>query len=82
MALGCLSSSGVQVGLGGDVPGTILWWAAYGDHPNLASACFSSYLSQALNFCARVHEYPVPLFTQEMGLRFYLQELGFLRTTL
>lgn len=65
-APGCFSSSGVCVGLCEAVLGTTLWWAAYGDHPDLASACFSRYPSRALNFCPHVHGCPVSLFTHEM----------------
>lgn len=44
---------GPCVRLGEDVPETALWWAN-GDHPDLASACFSRYPSWALNFCTRM----------------------------
>lgn len=45
---------GPCVSLGGDIPETALWWALNGDHPDLASACFSRYPSWALNLCTCV----------------------------
>lgn len=48
--------------------------------PNLASACFSSYLSQALNFCTQVHKYQCLYLHKRWALKFHFQELSFHRT--
>lgn len=55
------------------VPVIPLRWAAYNAHPNLASACFSSYMNWALGFCTFAHEYTdTCLYTREGLLKFYL----------